>query len=159
MDNELLGIGEDLDPFVVEHGGQEWMIKDLQCNLVYHTGMSAAQVSADQVITAEKRKIAFLRRKFLAELTEREKIFVCADRFNSPPEAMLPLFLALNRYGPHKLLWVRRASGKTDVGKVEEVLPGLMVGYIEEFMQFSPSWRPGSAGWLSVLVNAWNLQH
>jgi len=159
LDNSLLGIGEHLDPFVVEHGGREWMIKDLQYNLVYHTGMSAAAFSADEVVTAEKRKIAFLRRKFLAELTEREKTFVCADRFGSPLEAMLPLFLALNRYGPNKLLWVTRASDKADVGKAEEVLPGLMVGYIEEFMQYSPSWRPGSAGWLSVLVNAWKLQH
>ena len=120
--------------------------------------MSANEISRERVIIAEKRKVAFLCRKFLEELGEHQKIFICADRFGSPPEAMLPLFLALNRYGPNTLLWITVADVKEDAGKVEEVLPGLMRGYIDRFTPHEPHSSPSLGGWLSVLANAWLLR-
>jgi hypothetical protein len=154
LDCNFEGIGEDLDPYVAEHGAREWMMKDLRYCLGYHTRMSANVVSREAVIAAERRKVAFLRRMFREELEEGQKIFVCADRFGSPPEAMLPLFLALNRYGPNTLLWITLANDEEDVGRVEEVLPGLMRGYIDRFIYNQTDRIPSFRGWLSVLSNA-----
>ncbi|WP_428534462.1 hypothetical protein [Rhodopila sp.] len=157
LDSKFDGIGQDLDPYVAEHGNREWMIRDRRYGLGYHTRMSANEVSREQVTRAEKRKVSFLCRLFLEELDARQKIFVCADRFDSPPEAMLPLFLALSRYGQNTLLWITRAVSAHQVGSVEEVLPGLMRGYIDRFTPHAVGSKPSLSGWLSVLTNAWLL--
>ena len=157
LDSKFNGIGQDLDPYVAEHGNREWMMRDRRYGLGYHTRMSANEVSREQVTRAERRKVSFLCRLFLEELEVHQTIFICADRFDSPPEAMLPLFLALTRYGRNTLLWITRAVGAQQVGSVEEVLPGLMRGYIDRFTPHAVGSKPSLSGWLSVLANAWLL--
>ena len=154
LDCRFAGIGQDLDPYIAEHGNREWMMRDRRYSLGYHTRMSANEVSREQVTIAERRKVAFLCRMFLEELESHQKIFVCADRFGSPPEAMLPLFLALNRYGRNTLIWITEAVIGEQAGRVEEVLPGLMRGYIDRFAPHTAGSKPSLGGWLSVLANA-----
>ncbi len=157
LDCNFEGIGQSLEPYIAEHGDREWMMKDLRYHLGYHTGMSSMTVSRERVIASEQKKVAFLRRKFLEDLQTHETIFVCADRFASPPEAMIPLFLALNRHGPNTLLWITTAEIAEDVGRVEEVRPRLMRGYIDRFLPLQAGQDPSIMGWLTVLLNGFLL--
>ena len=155
LDTEFAGIGETLEPFIADSGINEWMIRDLTYGMAYHTHMSAATVSMANVLEAERRKVKFLRRKFLEDLQDRGKIYLCADRSNLPLEAMFPLFLALNRHGPQSMLWITPTDDTEMVGRVQLLCPGLMHGYIDRFMGRGVGTEPSMRGWLALLLNAW----
>lgn len=155
LDSGFAGIGEELEPWVSPNADREWMIRDRRFHLGYHTFISSDTVSAEEIVRAERRKVAFLRRKFLEELAEGHKVYVCADRFGLPREAALPPFLALNRHGPRAMLWITAAKDRP-VGTVEEMFPGLMVGYVDGFM--ADGLPQALDGWLTVLANAYLLR-
>ncbi len=155
LDNGFEGGGEDIEPWVSPDADREWMIHDRRYQFGYHTFVSSESVSAEALVRAERRKVAFLRRKFLEDLAEGHKVYVCADRFGQPREAALPPFLALNRHGPRAMLWITTAKDRP-VGTVEEMFPGLMVGYIDGFM--ADGVPRALDGWLTVLCNAYLLR-
>ena len=64
----------------------------------------------------EAARLKFLQHKFLEELQRLEKIFIY--RFSGPisEEEILPLHMALNRYGSSTLLWVVQAAGDRPAG-------------------------------------------
>jgi hypothetical protein len=151
LDTRFEGIGESLEPW---EAGREWMMRD-QYGLNYHTGQPAAEISAIEIIEMERKRVSFLRRKFLEDLAEAEKIFV-ADRTGSALSNILPLYLALNRHGSRRLLWIVATTELANSGAVQEVLPGLFMGYLYQFgapMVGHVTVR----GWLEILVNAWLL--
>ena len=78
-----------------------------------------------------------------------EKIFIYRFSASISEEEILPLYLALNRYGPAALLWVVPAERP---GMVEVLMPRLMKGY-----RFAPDDNPHDLsfdGWLRVCANA-----
>ncbi len=129
---------------------------DRTYNLHYHTFVSSNASSSKDIVLSETRKVAFLKRVFLENLTEDRKIYVCADRFLMPVEAALPLFLALNRHGRHRMLWVKEASSPHLAGTVEEFIPGLLIGHISRFQTDNQPTSPHD--WLTLLCNAWLLR-
>jgi hypothetical protein len=158
LDSDFEGIGESIEPFIVENQIREWMIRDHRYHLAYHSMASSNQVSAEEVVEREKRKIAFLKRKFLEDLTESNKIFVCSDRHINTKEEAVALFLALRRKSKRQMIWVT-ASEKTgkEPGTVVEILPGLMVGHIDRFAPAHNGSDVSIGGWLTVLAKAWLL--
>jgi hypothetical protein len=149
LDTAFSGIGEDLEPWASEG---EWIMRD-RYGLNYHTRQAVKDVDADRVVAMERRRIPFLLRKFLADLADADKIYV-ADRTGPTLAGVLPLFLALNRHGPRRLLWVINSQYDPGGGLVEEVLPGLLVGHLYQFGK-PMNGHVSTRGWLEVLVNAW----
>jgi|GEM_PF-5037514 len=156
IDTDFEGIGEQLSADIANNPPAEWMVND-KFGLRYHTGQSSRTVSEEQVIASQRRSAKFMRRKLLEDLEDGEKIFVYADHHAVRPlEAALPLFLALNRHRPNRMLWVCLGEGGNR-GHVHEVLPGLARATIDRFAPPLAAGHISVAGWLTVLYNAWRL--
>jgi hypothetical protein len=152
---EGLGAPDDIQPDATADGSQ-WMINEREYHLRYHTFRSPHDVDAATVRDDEMRKLPFLRRKLMEDIGEGHKIFVCKDAFHVPANLVIPIFLALNRHGPCKLLWLTESDPRMS-GAVNWVLPGLMHGRIG---RFAPIGDPAAApvgSWLAACVGAWTI--
>ena len=108
IDNGFEGLGEieDIDPRLEGAPRKEYMIHERKFGLVYHTFVYEGQRSVWLMREQESARLKFLRRKFMEELESPDKIFVYKFGAGVSEEEILPLHMALNRYGEATLLWV-----------------------------------------------------
>jgi hypothetical protein len=158
LDTEFAGLGEDIEPQIAPNSMREWMIVDHQYKLNYHTMISSDNVSADKIVAMERRKVQFLRRKFLEDVVDAAKIYVLSSQFPTDAAEAMALFLALRRRGAAWMLWVQVAPDRQQAGNVEQTAPGLMLGYIDRLAPRIDGTDISLSGWLSLLANAWSLR-
>ncbi len=76
-------------------------------------------------------KVGYLRRKFLEDLQDGEKIMVYKRVVTQDPHEIIALHAALNRQGSvNKLLWVTQADDRHLPGDVEWIGDRLLKGYL-----------------------------
>jgi hypothetical protein len=155
IDNGFDGLGEidDIDPRL-EGAPREYMIHEKKFGLVYHTFVYEGQRSVWLMREQESARLKFLRRKFMEELEATDKIFVYKLGSGVSEAEILPLYMALNRYGEATLLWVVQAERDRPTGTVEVVMPGLLKGYIDRFAPEENAHDFSFDGWLQVCANA-----
>ncbi len=145
----------------------------------WHTDVYGGTVDEAVIFAQQTMRIAYLRRKFYEALHAGRKILTISraeprkhpiplpfagenDVWEEKPEDLrfaevLPLFLKLNEYGTNTLLYLTRCSQQRRSGTVELVAPGVMRGYVDDFV-ISPNLTDRDhAAWLRVAVNAWLL--
>ena len=156
LENGFEGIGEveDIDPQLEGAPRKEYMIHEKKYGLVYHTFVYEGQRSVWLMREQESARLKFLRRKFMEELDAVEKIFIYRFGGAVSEEEILPLHIALNRYGPVTLLWVVPAERDRPPGTVEVLMPGLLKGYIDRFAPDDNAHDLSFDGWLRVCANA-----
>lgn len=156
IENGFEGIGEteDIEPRLEGAPRKEFMIHEKRFGLVYHTFVYEGQRSIWLMREQESARLKFLRRKFAEELHLAEKIFVYKYSDAVFDEEILPLHLALNRYGENTLLWVVPAERDRPPGTVEVIMPGLLKGYIDRFAPDDNAHDLSFEGWLRVCTNA-----
>jgi hypothetical protein len=156
IDTGFDGLGEidDIEPRLEGGPRKEYMIHEKKFGLVYHTFVYEGQRSVWLMREQESARLKFLRRKFMEDLTNAEKIFVYKFAADVSEEEILPLHLALNRYGESTLLWVVPAERDCPPGTVEVVMPGLLKGYIDRFAPEANAHDLSFEGWLRVCANA-----
>jgi hypothetical protein len=156
IDDGFEGLGEieNIDPRLEGGPPREYMIHETKYGLVYHTFVYEGQRSVWLMREQESARLKFLRRKFIEELRAGEKIFVY--RFAGPISEgeILPLHMALNRYGAATLLWVVLAERDRPAGTVEVLMPGLLKGYIDRFAPVDNAHDLSFEGWMRVCANA-----
>jgi hypothetical protein len=153
-----IGANEDIEPRLEGGSRKEFMIHEQKYGLVYHTFVYEGERSVWLMREQEAARLKFLRRKFIEELEAAEKIFVYRYGAGMTLEEILPLHMALNRYGPATLLWVVPAERGRPAGTVEVLMPGLMKGYIDRFAPEDNAHDLSFDGWLRVCANACVLQ-
>jgi hypothetical protein len=156
IDNGFDGLGEieDIDPRLEGAPRKEYMIHEKKFGLVYHTFVYEGQRSVWLMREQESARLKFLRRKFMEELEQMDKIFIYKFASGVSEEEMLPLYMALNRYGEATMLWVVPAERDRPAGTVEVVMPGLLKGYIDRFAPDDNAHDFSFDGWLRVCANA-----
>jgi hypothetical protein len=156
IDSGFEGLGEieDIDPRLEGTPRKEYMIHERKFGLVYHTFVYEGQRSVWLMREQESARLKFLRRKFMEELASPDKIFIYKFGAGVSEEEILPLHMALNRYGEATLLWVVPAERDRPPGTVEVVMPGLLKGYIDRFAPDDNAHDFSFDGWLRVCVNA-----
>ncbi len=156
LDSEFEGLGEvdDIDPRLEGVGQKEFMVHEKRYGLVYHTFVYEGQRSVWLMKEQESARLKFLRRKFMEELEDAEKIFVYKRNSDVTEEEILPLFMALNRHGNNTLLWVVPAERDRPAGTVEVAMNGLLKGYIDRFAPDDNAHDFSFQGWVKVCVNA-----
>jgi hypothetical protein len=137
-----------------EPPNDEWYVVNRRYNFRYHTFIKPDAADEPTMRANEIRRMAFLRRKFLEDMATGTKCFVCWRHRSLSQEEVLPLFLALNRATPNSMLFIVPADGAHPVGFVEEILPGLMRGYIDRLAQSARMMTHSRPGWLAVLASA-----
>jgi hypothetical protein len=146
----------------------------------WHTNVYGGGTTEEDTIFAQQTmRLAYLRRKFYEALRAGRKIITISraeprkhpiplpfaaepDVWEERPERLrfaevLPLFLRLNEYGTNTLLYLTRCSHNRRSGTVELIAPGVMRGYVEDFVILPDLHNGDHAAWLRVAVNAWLL--
>jgi hypothetical protein len=157
IDSGFEGLGEieDIDPRLEgPPPKKEYMIHERRFGLVYHTFVYEGQRSVWLMREQESARLKFLRRKFMEDLESTDKIFIYKLGAGVSEEEILPLHMALNRYGEAMLLWVVPAERDRPAGTVEVVMPGLLKGYIDRFAPEDNAHDLSFDGWLRVCANA-----
>jgi hypothetical protein len=159
IDNGFEGLGEaeDIDPRLEGEGKREFMVHEKRYGLVYHTFVYEGQRSAWLMKEQEAARLKFLQRKFTEEVEIGEKIFVYKRNSEVTEEEVLPLFMALNRYGANTLLWIVPAERDRPSGTVEVAMSGLLKGYIDRFAPDDNAHDFSFTGWIKLCANAWLL--
>lgn len=128
------GLGRP-DKIVVElsSNGREYMISDKTFGLYYHAWVLAGEKPPEDVHRREIRRLPYLTRKLVEDLTDGEKIFVYRSMVPlSQPQAM-KLVQAVRAYGLSTVLWMELADATHPPGTVEVLAPGLMRGRMDRF--------------------------
>jgi len=146
----------------------------------WHTNVFADETDEATILAQQTMRLSYLRRKFYEGLRAGRKIFTLsrAEPLKHPnplpyagelvweekPEDLrlaeiLPVFLQLNQYGTNTLLYLTRCAHGRRCGTVELIAPGIMRGYVDDFVILPDMDNNDHAAWLRVAVNAWLLDH
>jgi tetratricopeptide (TPR) repeat protein len=160
LDTDFEGVDDrnaldfEIDP------SDEYIALQRRYKLRYHTFQYQADTTLDDMYGREIKKLSFLQRKFLEQLTSGDKIFV----YKSWERCQLPhietLYRSIRAHGSNALLWVTQAGDGDTPGSVREIYQGLYLGTMRRFS------RPvvgqdhrDIAEWLELCHNAWILHN
>ncbi|HEX5325846.1 MAG TPA: hypothetical protein VFW75_04185 [Acetobacteraceae bacterium] len=154
-----IGNAENMACWLSDGPRREYVIRDRQHALVFHTFLYEGEVDESELIGKQAMRLQFLRRKLLEDLDNAEKIFVCKRNDPLAEQEVLPLHAALRRFGANTLLWVVPGDAAHPAGAVDRVMPGLLRGYIDRFAPYENAHDLSLDTWLSICLNAHRLAH
>lgn len=130
--------------------GQEYMIRDTVYGINYHAWAMSDEISPAALQAREARRLPFLVRKLLEDLTDASKIFVFHAQDSLSHQQAADLHAALRAYGPCQLLWVDLDDHLNPPGTVVEVAPGLLKGHINRFAPPNNAHDLSLDGWVDL---------
>jgi predicted Zn-dependent protease len=138
---------------VVGPGGQDYMVRDRRFGSYYHAWVSVGAMGPEEILRRESRRVPFLIRKLVEDLTLAEKLFVY-----QAPEVDLTtvrrLARAVRGYGNGTLFWVALADAGHPARVVEPAGPGLIRGYIDYFAPMRDVFAFSFDCWITLCRNA-----
>ncbi len=145
----------------------------------WHTNVFDRAADEDQILAQQTMRLSYLRRKFFEGLSAGRKIYTIyrAEPLKHPiplPDAderkyweekpeplrlaeILSLLIRLNQYGANTLLYLTPCERNRRSGTVELIAPGIMRGYVDDFVITPDIETKDHAAWLRVAANAWLL--
>jgi hypothetical protein len=157
----------------------EFIVFASDYGLRWHTNVFDASVDRDILFAQQAMRISYLRRKFYEGLKAGRKIYTISraepvkhpiplpradelEYWEERPEALrlaelISLFTRINEYGANTLLYITPCERDSRSGTVELVAPGIMRGYIRDFVISADPAVKDHAEWLRVAANAWLL--
>lgn len=165
LNNRFEGVGseEHTELFIsaISGGKGEYCTRDRRGMMFMRAFVAENEMPFDRMFTASCRRIRFLTRKLIEDLESGSKIFVfrITDR-NLDKSEIAELHKAMRHYGENTLLYVRYEDAEHPSGFVEQLRPGLLIGYMDRF-KVSPnnelSAAPPTASWLAVCRAAYDI--
>jgi len=163
LDNLLIGLRDGFrgfdDPGRIETylfgdgERREYVTRQTDYAMVSHTGVFEGDMTQSEVHAREITRFRYLRRRFVEDLEDAQKIFVIRrDPPMSEPE-VLPVWLALREYGPNSLLCVAPAKDGRPAGSVEMIAEGLMMGYVDRLAPYTNTHDVSDDSWLELCRN------
>jgi hypothetical protein len=147
---EGIGVRDTMTLYSVDEPEPRYKLHDSFYYLWYLLGRFPASLARADILRDQRRRLAFLREKFVEDLARGEKIFVLTrGGCLTEPEAMA-VFCALNRHGPNTLLWTVHGDPQT-AGRVDRLRPGFLCGHLgavdeNNYATFET--------WVAVMANA-----
>jgi hypothetical protein len=138
-------------------GGQEYMVLDRKYGFLYHAWAKVGELTPEEILTREHRRVPFLIRKLTEDLQGGEKIFVYHGLTPLIPQQVRAMSAALRLYGPGKLLWLELADAQHPPGSVEWVEHNVIKGHIDRFAPGENAHDFSLPGWEAVCRAAWRL--
>lgn len=128
------GMGQpDTIEIEVAASGREYMVFDRRYGFRYHAWVKLGEMAPEAIHAREVRRLPFLIRKLVEDLTEGEKIFIFHGMQPLAEREARELADAMRAYGPGTLLWVELADAAHPAGAVLPVAPGLLKGHMDRF--------------------------
>jgi hypothetical protein len=156
---EGFGARETVEFALSEGERREYVLYEKQYALTFHTFQYEGEVDAPALMGKQIARLQLLRRKFLEDLREGGKIFVCKRNEALSEQEILPLHAALNRFATNTLLYLTPADAEHPPGTVERLMPGLLRGWIDRLAPPKNAHDLSLECWLAVCVNAYRLMH
>ena len=125
------GMGEHLVVRTAPHG-REYMVEDQRFGISYHAWVSVGSMGPEEVLRREVRRVPFLVRKLIDDLTLGHKLFVY-HRPGLEKQAAEEIAAAIRDCGPGTLFWVTLADADHAPGTVERIGDNLLRGHIDRF--------------------------
>lgn len=138
-------------------GGQEYMVLDRKYGFLYHAWAKVGELTPEQILTREYRRVPFLIRKLTEDLQGGDKIFVYHGLTPLIPQQVRAMSSALRLYGPGRLLWLELADAEHPAGTVEWAESNVIKGYIDRFAPGENAHDFSLAGWEAVCRAALRL--
>ncbi len=118
------GMGQpDTIEIEVAASGREYMVFDRRYGFRYHAWVKLGEMAPEAIHAREVRRLPFLIRKLVEDLTEGEKIFVFHGMQPLAEREARELADAIRLYGPGTLLWVELADAVHPPGAVRRSRP------------------------------------
>ena len=128
------GVGDpDQIEIRVSGNSQEYLVSDRRYGFLYHPWVLVGEADPEDIRRREEKRLPFLKRKLVDDLSEARKIFVYRGMRRLPQPLVLRLVAAMREYGPTTLLWVELQDDDHPAGTVEPMTAGLLKGYIDRF--------------------------
>ena len=159
----------------------EFIVFSDRYGLRWHTSVFDVDADRTTLFAQQSLRLSYLRRKFYEGLRAGRKIFTISraeprkhpipmpdadelEYWEERPEPLrladiVPLFLKLNEYGTNTVLYLTRCERDRRSGTVELIAPGVMRGYVDEFVILQDLAIRDHAAWMRVAVNAWLLHN
>ncbi len=149
---------EQIDLLLFEQGGRkEYVTRVRRYTLETHTGVFENEMPPARLLSREMKKFKILRRLFLADLAQGNRIFLYKCNDLDASSDLSPLFRELRNWGDASLLVVVRADARHPQGTVETIEPGFMRGYLDRFNAYSDASAASSPLWIDVCRAAYEI--
>lgn len=130
------GLGAEANTEMALWKDDEYYLRDRRWGFAFHTWVTRHEVDGDEHFSKMRRRLAYLKDKFLADLASAEKVFVLKT-YDTSADVVRELHARLRSYGPVQLLWLRSLAmlpTAPDVRRdVIEIEDGLFTGYLGRF--------------------------
>ena len=137
--------------------GDEYMVLDRKYGFLYHAWAKVGELTPEQILTREYRRVPFLIRKLSEDLQAGEKMFVYHGITPLIPQQVRAMSSALRLYGPGRLLWLELADEAHPPGSVEWAGPNVIKGHIDRFAPGENAHDFSLSGWEEVCRAALRL--
>jgi tetratricopeptide (TPR) repeat protein len=132
LDARFDGVG-DPEHTVITQAKGEYITEDRRYGMRAHTFTSPAAEPLEEFAPEQCRRIQWLKGRLITQLTAAGKIFVYTAEDRISTAQADALFEALKRYSERNmLLCVRTALPDHPPGSLEELRPGLWMGYLDK---------------------------
>jgi tetratricopeptide (TPR) repeat protein len=132
LDARFDGVGDPEHTVITQIKG-EYITEDRRYGMRAHTFTSPTAEPLEEFAPEQCRRIQWLKGRLLTQLTAAGKIFVYTAEDRVTPAQAVALFEALQRYSERNtLLCVRAALPDHPPGSLEELRPGLWMGYLDK---------------------------
>lgn len=139
-------------------GERELLSHQTAFGMISHTHRYVGHDDFQSVWQAEFNKLKFLRSKLIEDMEDGEKIFIRKANYSITIEEILPIWIALQKYGANRLLWLVQGDKDHIAGQVEWLAPGLIKGYVERFAPYdNVAFGASTESWITVCRNALSL--
>ncbi len=131
LNADFEGVGDPHYTRVEPNEGGELMASDTRYFKSMHTHVHMDAVDREKFLADMCKRLHFLRRKLLRDLTDARKIFVCKYQEEIGRETLEAIRTALQRRGPARVLCVLPPTATHPAGSIERLSQGLTVGRVK----------------------------
>ena len=153
---QFAGIG-DADSLVLSQNDGEYWIEVPKFALRYHTELYKGEITPEELVQLERRKVKFLAAALIESLKSDSRIFVYLQRQPVTGSDFDALRAVLASYGPATLLWVAASDGTHPADTVELLDDRLMVGYLGRLAPRQALYDVDYASWIAICRRAYDL--
>jgi hypothetical protein len=156
LQSQFAGIG-DADSLALSRNDGEYWIEVPKFALRYHTELYEGEITPEELVQLERRKVKFLAAGLIDGLKSGSKIFVYLQRQPVTDGEFDTLRTALASCGPATLLWVAASDRTHPADTVELLDERLMVGYLGRLAPRQALYDVDYASWMAICRRAFDL--
>jgi hypothetical protein len=150
-------IGDPEHTFIKVTAKKELWLRNRRHGFEAHVFKKLEEVDLPVFEAQQCQRLQFLRRNFFEDIEDGTPIFVYKRRTEVDAAQVAQLHELIRAIGPATLLWVVRHDDTHAPGAVEQIGPGFVKGYIDEFTPYGRAAYGSKDIWLQICRNAHGL--